>query len=98
VNAGESTQGETAGTGAADAPKAGRSTGPIRSREEAFEQLRLVARFFRETEPHSVLSWQLEECVRWGRMTLPELLTDLISDGTTRDALFKRVGIPTTSS
>lgn len=77
-------------------PAAGRgqTVGPIRSREQAFELIRQVAQFFRETEPHSVLSWQLDECVRWGRMTLPDLLTDLISDGSTREALFKRVGIP----
>jgi type VI secretion system protein ImpA len=71
-----------------------RSGGPIRSRDEAFELIRQAAHFFRETEPHSVLSWQLEECVRWGKMTLPDLLTDLIPDGSARDGLFKRVGIP----
>lgn len=68
--------------------------GPIRTREQAFALLRQVAQFFRETEPQSFLPWQLEECVKWGRLPLPELLRELISDESVRDALFRRVGIP----
>ncbi len=70
----------------------GRS-GPIRTREEAFATLHTIAQFFRETEPHSVLPFQLEECVKWGRMDLPQLLKELISDSSTRDDFFRRVGI-----
>ncbi|MGE3180685.1 MAG: type VI secretion system protein TssA [Phycisphaerae bacterium] len=88
----ESTE-EVSGPSSSGSAPAARS-GPVQSREKAFDQLREIARFFRETEPHSVLSWQLEECVRWGKMTLPELLSDLIADEDARDRLFKRVGIP----
>jgi type VI secretion system protein ImpA len=64
------------------------------SREQAFRQLLQVADFFRRTEPHSPVSYALEQAVRWGRMSLPELLSELIGDTTARDELFKRVGLP----
>jgi type VI secretion system protein ImpA len=84
---------------AAGSPGASRAQvgGPIKSRDQAFEVIRHAAQFFRETEPHSVLSWQLEECVKWGRMSLPDLLAELIPDSSTREAVFKRVGIPNPS-
>lgn len=71
-----------------------RMDGQVRSREEAFALLRQVADFFRRTEPQSLLPFHLDECVRFGRMNLPELLTELINDSSVREALFKRVGIP----
>lgn len=68
--------------------------GPIRTREQAFEMLRQVASFFRTTEPHSVLSYQLEECVRFGRMPLPQLLAELIPNSAALSEVCRRVGIP----
>ena len=70
------------------------SAGPIQTRAQAFDRIRQAAIFFRKTEPHSVLSWQLEECVRWGNMNLPDLLKELIHDDSARKNLFQRVGIP----
>jgi type VI secretion system protein ImpA len=67
--------------------------GVIRSREDAFRNLLQVAEFFRRTEPHTVVSYALEQVVRWGRMPLPELLSELIPDEMIRLALFKQVGI-----
>jgi type VI secretion system protein ImpA len=63
------------------------------SRDEAFRQLQQVADFFRRTEPHSPVSYALEQAVRWGRMALPELLQELVSDTSVRDDLFRRMGI-----
>lgn len=79
------------GDGAADT---GRAVGKIGTREQAFKTLLDVAQFFRNAEPHSPLPFQLEQAVRWGRMSLPELLTELISDESVRGQLFQRVGIP----
>ena len=76
--------------GSATAPA---STGPIASREEAFRSLLQIADFFRRTEPHSPLSYALEQAVRWGKMTLPELMAELISEESAREDLFRRVGI-----
>jgi type VI secretion system protein ImpA len=40
--------------------------GEIASREEAFRVLLRVADYFKRTEPHSPLSYTLEQSVRWG--------------------------------
>lgn len=63
------------------------------TREDAFRSLLQVADFFRRTEPHSPVSYALEQAVRWGRMPLPELLQELIMDDAVRKDLFRRTGI-----
>jgi type VI secretion system protein ImpA len=65
----------------------------ISNREEAFQTLLKVAEFFRRTEPHTPVSYALEEAVRWGRMKLPDLLGELITDESQLQQVFKRVGI-----
>jgi len=67
--------------------------GQIRSREEAFAALSRVAAFFRTVEPHSPVSYTLEEIVRRGRMTLPDLLIELMPDETGRHEVLRRLGI-----
>ena len=52
-----------------------------------------VARFFRKTEPHSPVSYALEQVVKWGKMSLPDLLKELIQDSSARDDMFRHVGI-----
>jgi len=74
-------------------PRAGTLGGALNSREEAFQALEKVARFFRNTEPHSPLSYVLEQAVRWGRLPLPDLLQELISDETARGDFMKLTGI-----
>lgn len=67
--------------------------GEIASREDALRMLEEVARWFRRVEPHSPLSYTLEEAVRRGRMTLPELLAELMPDESARSALLSSLGI-----
>ncbi len=67
--------------------------GALGSREDAFRQLELVAEYFRRTEPHSPLSYTLQQAVRWGRMPLPDLLTELIADEGVRAQLFRITGM-----
>jgi len=74
-------------------PPPERPEGPIQTREDALKTLLKVADFFRRTEPHSVLSYTLEQVVNWGRMSLPELLSELIPEDGPRKTLFKQVGI-----
>jgi type VI secretion system protein ImpA len=69
------------------------SLGVIRSREDALSSLTKVAEYFRRTEPHSILSYALEQVISWGHMPLPELLAELIPDEAPRNSLFKQVGI-----
>lgn len=67
--------------------------GAIATRADALATLRKVAEFFRTTEPHSPLSYMLEQVVRYGGLTLPELLAELLPDKNAREALFTRTGI-----
>jgi type VI secretion system protein ImpA len=55
-------------------------SGEAVSREQVLQSLLQAADFFRRTEPHSPLSYVLERTVRWGRMSLPELLKELVRD------------------
>jgi type VI secretion system protein ImpA len=71
----------------------GRSLQRVHSRDDAFRALLQVADFFKRTEPHSPVSYALEQAVRWGRMPLPELLTELIPEESARGNLFRLVGI-----
>jgi type VI secretion system protein ImpA len=89
-----SEEGGESGTGAATDESGSAATGKGMTRDQAFRQLLQVASFFRRTEPHSPVSYALEQAVRWGKMGLPELLAELISERGVRDDLFRRMGIP----
>ena len=54
--------------------------GPIQSRQQALEQLRDVAAFFRRTEPHSPVAYLAERAARWGEMPLHQWLKTVIKD------------------
>jgi len=77
-----------------DAGGQGATGGKVQTRDDAFRALLQVADYFRRTEPHSPVSYALEQVVRWGRMSLPELLAELISDQSVRQEMFRRTGIP----
>ncbi|WP_044559385.1 type VI secretion system protein TssA [Azospirillum sp. B4] len=65
----------------------------ITSREEALNQLAEIGQYFRRTEPHSPLSYTIEDLVRRGRMPLPELLAELLADAGARNTLLTTAGI-----
>ncbi|KXO14341.1 Uncharacterized protein ImpA [Moritella sp. JT01] len=48
------------------------------NRDDAFHQLRTLAEFFRKVEPHSPVSYLLEKAIRWGYLSLPELMSELL--------------------
>ena len=54
------------------------SAGEIVNRDHAFKELRKIADYFRETEPHSPISFLLERAIRWGYLSLPELFEEMI--------------------
>lgn len=66
----------------------------VRNREDAFRALLQVAEFFKRTEPHSPVSYALEQAVRWGRMPLPDLLGELVQEQGMREQIFRLIGIP----
>ncbi|NOH70027.1 type VI secretion protein [Vibrio pectenicida] len=49
----------------------------ITSRDQAFHELRKISQFFQQTEPHSPIPFLLERAIRWGYMSLPELLNEM---------------------
>ncbi|TLX50023.1 type VI secretion system protein TssA [Pseudoalteromonas ruthenica] len=65
----------------------------INSRQDAIKQLQKISDFFRKTEPHSPMSYTIEQVIRWSELTLPELLNELISDNDARTGYFKLSGI-----
>ncbi len=80
-----------AGQPAAEAPQA--AAGPIRSREHAFEQLKIISEYFLKTEPHSPISYTLQKTIKWGNMPLTELISELIPDGGSRQHYSSLTGV-----
>lgn len=85
--------GDSGGTVALATARTAVAGGPLATRDDAFKLLLQIADFFRKTEPHSPISYTLEEVVRRGRLTLPELLEELITDETTRQYFFIASGV-----
>ena len=67
--------------------------GQIQSREQAFEALGRVSDYFRQAEPHSPISYTLDEIVRRGRMPLTDLLVEVLPDEAARHDVLRRLGI-----
>ena len=61
--------------------------------ENAIKKLQEIATFFRKTEPHSPMSYTIEQVIRWSELSLPELLNELITDSDARTGYFKLSGI-----
>jgi len=65
----------------------------IQSREAAYDQIRKATGYLKQIEPHSPVPYLIERALKWGRMSLPELLGELIADDTNRCNLFGLLGI-----
>jgi type VI secretion system protein ImpA len=89
----QAAEADAGGTSAAGGRAGTARPGTFETREQAFAMLLAVAKFFRDREPHSPLSYTLEEAVRRGRLPLPDLLTELLGDLETRNRLLTAAGI-----
>ncbi len=69
------------------------SAGVPQTRAEALRRLSEVAMYFKQTEPHSPVSYLVERAVRWGTMTLDQWLEDVIKEKTTLDNLHETLGL-----
>ncbi len=78
------------GAAATDAPVA---AARAVTREDMLKELGRIADYFRRTEPHSPLAYTLEEAVRRGRLTWPELLAEVVPDDGVRSAILVMLGI-----
>jgi type VI secretion system protein ImpA len=68
--------------------------GAIRSRADAIAQLRLIAKFFRETEPHSPVSYFAEKAASAGEQDLHTWLRSVIKDEGALAHLEEMLGVP----
>ncbi len=60
--------------------------GALTSRAQALQQLRLVADYFRRTEPHSPVAYLADKAARWGDMPLHAWLRAVVKEATAADA------------
>lgn len=65
----------------------------LTDRQAALQQLRSVAAFFRRTEPHSPISYAVEQAIHWSGLSLPELIGSLIPDDAAREKFKTLTGI-----
>ena len=85
-------QDETAGNDASGAPaRAKRAV----TREDALASLTEIADYFRRTEPQSPLAYTIDEAIRRGRLTWPELIAELVKDDQVRINILTSLGIKT---
>jgi len=52
----------------------------ITNRDHAFQEIRKIAQYFEQTEPHSPVAFLLERAIRWGYLSLPELMQEMIGE------------------
>ncbi len=88
---------KTTGTGeeavAQEGGAAPKVEGPISGRQQALQQLGQVAAFFRQSEPHSPISYLIQRAVRWGHMPLDELLREVVKNADALDHIWETLGI-----
>lgn len=84
------------GTQAPVAVGTGQATqnGPIRTRAQAIAQLRAVAQFFRETEPHSPVSYFAEKAAAAGEQDLHTWLRSVVKDPGSLAHIEELLGVP----
>jgi type VI secretion system protein ImpA len=64
-----------------------------RTRAQALQQLRLVAEFFRRTEPHSPVALLADKAARWGEMPLQDWLREVVKDAGSLAHLEELLGV-----
>lgn len=68
-------------------------SGTISTREDALLLLEKAAKYFRTYEPHTPLAPGLERLIGWGRMTVAELMTELLPDDNSRAIYSQLTGV-----
>lgn len=69
------------------------ASGAPTTRAQALQQLRLVADFFRRTEPHSPVAYLADKAARWGSMDLHLWLRQVVKDESTLLRLEDLLGV-----
>jgi len=87
---------DAAAPGAAASGPAAAAAAPANraaTREEMLQEITRIAAYFRANEPHSPLSYTLDDAVRRARMGLPDLLKEMLPDLPARSAILANLGI-----
>ena len=76
------------------APMAGSAMhGPVQSRAQALAQLRAIADYFRQAEPHSPVAYLADKAVEWGTQPLHVWLRSVVKDPASFSHLEEMLGI-----
>lgn len=55
-------------------------SGSIESRDEAYRMLESIADYLMKTEPHSPTPYLIKRAVTWGRMSLVDLMLEVVRE------------------
>ena len=77
----------------ADAPPLDLPSGSIGSRAEAYRALAAAADYLTAVEPHSPAPYLVRRAIKWGRMSLAELLRELLRDNADLPTVYNLLGI-----
>ena len=69
------------------------TSGPLKSRSEAYHRLNEAAEYLLRTEPHNPVPYLVKRAISWGNMNLMQLLSELVSSDGERGALYALLGI-----
>lgn len=89
----DSIAGVNSGPGSSHIPIPDLLTGTIVHREDALRRLQEVADYFRIHEPHTPLAPGIERLIRWGRMTVAELMMELLPEDSSRGFFGQLTGL-----
>lgn len=67
--------------------------GQIRSREQAYQLLEMVAQYLESSEPHSPTPYLIKRAVTWGRLSLPELMQEVLREEGDLNRYFSMLGL-----
>ncbi len=65
----------------------------LSDRDSAFRSLEEIAAYFSAHEPQSPLPYLIRQVVKWGKMSLPDLLGELIDDDRVQSSLSRLTGM-----
>lgn len=74
-------------------PESDNAMGPINSREDAYRLLEAVADYLQRTEPHSPTPYLVKRAVTWGRMSLADLMQEIVREEGDIARYFSLLGI-----
>lgn len=69
-----------------------------RTRDSALSELKQIAAYFHQREPHSPVPYMLERIIAWANMPLPDLLAQMISNTSELQQVYSLTGIGATEN